>query len=427
MKKNILVFPCGSEIALEIYRSLKHSTHFNLIGANSVDDHGKFVFSSYIENIPFITDPDFIPTIKEVVQDYTIDAIYPATDAVITLLKRQEKYINCKVISSTLETVEICLSKRKTYEKLKNAVRVPQLFKETENLSYPVFGKPDNGYGSRGVKKIESKNMLDEYIAITPTALLCEYLSGEEYTVDCFTDRHGCLLFHAPRLRKRIMNGISVNTIPYYENDNEITKIVQKINSVIQFRGAWFVQLKRNDKGELVLLEIAARLGGSSSLFRGKGVNFAQLTLFDAFDKDVTIQTNDYNLELDRALDNIFRIDIKYTEVFCDFDDCMIIEGKYVNSELIAFLYQCFNHKIKLTLLTRHSKNIQQSLNTFRLDTIFDRIIHLPENEKKSDYIDNINAIFIDDSFTERQDVYNNKKIPVFGLDMISNLHPFSL
>jgi hypothetical protein len=44
MKKNVLVFPCGSEIGLEVYRSLKHSIHFNLIGANSVDDHGRVVF-----------------------------------------------------------------------------------------------------------------------------------------------------------------------------------------------------------------------------------------------------------------------------------------------------------------------------------------------------------------------------------------------
>ncbi len=35
--KNILVFPCGSEIALEVHRSLQYSTHFHLIGANSID------------------------------------------------------------------------------------------------------------------------------------------------------------------------------------------------------------------------------------------------------------------------------------------------------------------------------------------------------------------------------------------------------
>ena len=31
MKKNILVFPCGSEIALEFYRSVHFSPHFRLI------------------------------------------------------------------------------------------------------------------------------------------------------------------------------------------------------------------------------------------------------------------------------------------------------------------------------------------------------------------------------------------------------------
>ena len=48
-RKNILVFPCGSEIALELYRALVHSKHFNLIGASSVDDHGRFVYHNYTE------------------------------------------------------------------------------------------------------------------------------------------------------------------------------------------------------------------------------------------------------------------------------------------------------------------------------------------------------------------------------------------
>ena len=46
--KNILVFPCGSEIALEIYKSLEFSTHFTLFGASSVKDHGEFIYKNYI-------------------------------------------------------------------------------------------------------------------------------------------------------------------------------------------------------------------------------------------------------------------------------------------------------------------------------------------------------------------------------------------
>ncbi|MDR1725761.1 MAG: ATP-grasp domain-containing protein [Bacteroidales bacterium] len=422
MKKNIFVFPCGSEIALEIYRSLRYSTYFNVIGGSSVDDHGYFVFENYIGNIPFITDTNFIPAIKQIVTDNKIDAIYPAMDAVIAALKQNENEIGCKIICSDLETVELCLSKRKTYSKLYSIIKCPDIFDVFSIKKFPVFGKPDVGYGSRGTKKIETAESLTDYIATYPESLLCEYLCGDEYTVDCFTNRKGELMFYAPRIRQRIMNGISVNTVPYIEENNEFFEIVNKINANVKFRGAWFVQLKRNQYNELVLLEIAARLGGSSSLFRAKGINFALLTLFDAFDYDVSILENNYSVELDRALDNKFKIDIHYNEVFCDFDDCLVIEEKYVNTELICFLYQCFNENIKITLLTKHKNDIKETLAKFRLDKIFDRIIHIDAEKNKTEYIDNINSIFIDDSFAERQDVLQKLNIPVFSIDMIQCL-----
>jgi predicted ATP-grasp superfamily ATP-dependent carboligase len=422
MKRNILVFPCGSEIAMEIHRSLKHSLHFNLIGGSSVKDHGCFVFENYIDYIPFINDSCFISVVKEIVKKNKIDAIYPTMDMVIVELKKYEVDIGCKIISSDLETVELCLSKRKTYEKLKNVIKVPDLYCFTQVKYFPVFGKPDVGYGSREAKKINSQESLNDYIENNPNSLLCEYLQGDEFTVDCFTDRNGKLLFYSPRLRKRIMNGISVNTIPYSDQKEEFSSIIKKINETIKFRGAWFVQLKLNNENNLVLLEIAARLGGSSSLFRAKGVNFAQLTLFDAFDHDVSIIENNYSVELDRALDNIFKIDIQYNEVFCDFDDCLVIDNKYVNTELISFLYQCFNENKKLTLLTKHENKIEESLKKFRLYSIFDRIIHISYDKKKYEYIDNENSIFIDDSFTERKVVFDKLHVPVFGVDMVTCL-----
>jgi hypothetical protein len=264
--------------------------------------------------------------------------------------------------------------------------------------------------------------MLNEYINNNNNVILCEYLPGEEYTVDCFTNRKGELLFYKPRIRKRIMNGISVNTVPYEEKKDEFTQIIKKINHEIEFRGAWFAQFKRNAHNELVLLEIAARFGGSSSLFRAKGINFAQLTLFDFFDYDVSIIENNYNVELDRALDNVFKIDIQYNEVFCDLDDCLIIDEKYVNTELVSFLYQCFNENKKLTLLTKHKDNISKFLLEFRLNSLFDRIIHIASDKQIFEYIDNKNSIFIDDSFTERKNIFMETQIPVFSVDNIPML-----
>ena len=107
MRKNILVFPCGSEIALEIARSLDGDRHFHLVGASSVQDHGRFVFDDIVSDVPWIGDPDFIPCIKRIVLERSIDLIYPATDMAVAVLKAAEKDIGTIVVSSSIETTEV--------------------------------------------------------------------------------------------------------------------------------------------------------------------------------------------------------------------------------------------------------------------------------------------------------------------------------
>ena len=93
MSKNILVFPCGSEIGLEIHNSVKYSTYFNLIGANSIDDHGKFIYDNYISGLPFVNENEIVSALRNIVSKYKIDAIYPTMDIVITQLKEKEEEI----------------------------------------------------------------------------------------------------------------------------------------------------------------------------------------------------------------------------------------------------------------------------------------------------------------------------------------------
>ena len=426
MKKNILVFPFGSEIALEVYRSVKDSTHFNLIGASSVDDHGKFVFDDYVGGLPFITASNFLSEIKKIIADKHIDAVYPAMDAVIEILKKNEDFIGCKIVASCSETTQICLSKSRTYEKLANIVKVPQTFENANDVKqFPVFVKPDIGYGSRGAKKINLMEDLLVHLSENTNAIICEYLSGSEYTVDCFTDFNGDLKVVKPRERCRVMNGISVNTKPVFDN-GEFKDFAQKINRNIKFNGAWFFQVKRDGNGALTLLEVASRFGGSSSLFRAKGINFALMSLYNAFDISVSVIENDYDAEMDRALDNKYKIGITYNEVFVDFDDCIYLDKKNINTSLVAFLFRCINDGKKITLLSKHDDEklgcLDELLNKLRIKDLFDRIIHLNPAGNKYKYIDNKNSIFIDDSFAERREIANKCGIPVFGLDMVEAL-----
>jgi len=419
--KNILVFPCGSEIGLEVYKSLKHNIHFNLIGGNSVDDHGRFVYENYIGNLPFFTDPNFIEEIKTLVQVKQIAAIYPTMDSVITLFKQNEKELGCLVIAPSLSTTKICLSKRQTYLLFKNIMPTPVLYENINEIEeYPIFLKPDIGYGSRGINKVENLAELNFFLKKNHDLLMLEYLPGDEFTIDCFTNNDREILFVGPRQRKRISNGISVNTSTLKEK-RVFENMAKTINETMELNGSWFFQVKQRNDGTFVLMEIASRLAGSSSVYRIKGINFALLNIYNAFGVAVSIIENDYEVELDRALDNKYKFKIEYNYVYIDFDDTIIING-IVNTDMVSFLYKCINENKKIHLLTKHLDDINESLKKYRLETVFDEIIQIKSSEKKADYIKYKNAIFIDDSFAERKDVMNKIGINVFSVDQIQAL-----
>lgn len=417
-----MVFPCGSEIGLNIYSSVRYSTYFHLVGGSSIDDHGMFIYKDYIGNIPFITDDNFIPSFKKIIKENKIDAVYPAMDAVITFLKEHEQELGCYVIAPPLETTEICLSKRKTYETFQEVVLTPKVFERDRINDYPVFVKPNIGYGAIGTKIIFSETSLADFLAEKEDMLILEYLPGEEYTVDCFSDKDGNLLYSAARGRNRVKNGVSINT-SFVADQKEFEEIAHKINKKIEFRGAWFYQVKRNKEGHLCLLEVAARLGGSSLLSRAIGVNLALLTLFDAFDYKVSIQQNKgYSVILDRVLSNNYIYsNLSYSKVYVDYDDCLLLDKTTVNADLVKFLFKSVNEGKKIILLTKHVGELEPELRKYRLSGLFDEIIQIQKEDKKSRYIDK-DAIFFDDSFAERVEVQREVGISVFSPEMVDVL-----
>ena len=420
-KARVLVFPCGSEIGLELFRSLARDTHIELHGASSEpSNHGRYLYGNYADGLPYATDPRFLDAMNALIRSRRIDYLLPAMDSVASVLASSQDRLACKVIGSPGETCRICCSKRLTYEAFAGIVRVPTLYHDLADVPrWPIFLKPDCGYGSRGTHVAMSREDAEFFLAREKGLLAMEHLPGKEYTVDCFTDRHRNLLFAGARERLRVQNGISVHSRPV--EGPAFQEWAGTLNARLPLRGAWFFQLKEDSDGVLTLLEIAPRIAGTMALHRNLGVNLAALSVFDAMDIDVSIQKNDFPIEVDRALTNRFRAELSYRHVYMDLDDCLICDG-LVNPDAIAFLYQCVNREIALHLVTRHAGSVSETLKRARIEGLFDEIIHLQAGERKSDAIRHPDAIFIDDSFRERQDVRDRKGIPVFAPDAIECL-----
>lgn len=415
--RNVLVFPAGTEIGLEIYNALKHCKEINLFGAGQdVSNHAKFLYTHYYK-LPSIHDDNWLDALINLCVTLKIDYIFPAYDDIIVALSKVKDKLPAAVISPSEKVCEITRSKSKTYAYLQDVVRVPLLYKNPEDvMQYPVFIKPDQGQGSLGVKKISNREELFSSLAELPNAIISEYLPGEEYTVDCFSDRERGLLFSGARIRGKIRNGIAVNTqtvvLP------EAHQIAQKIGEKIALHGAWFFQLKRASNGSLALLEVAPRIAGSMATHRVLGINFPLLSIYEHERFPVHIRINSGAVELDRVLSNRYKHSIKFDVLYVDLDDTLILNDK-VNEEVIRLIYQCINDKKRVVLITRHVQNLQRTLATYRLAGLFDEIIHLSPHDKKSRYIKESTAIFIDDSFAERLEVATECGIPTFDASMI--------
>lgn len=420
----IMVFPCGSEIGLELHRSLKDIRFIDLYGASSVDDHGRWVYKNYIGDIPFISDPAFVDVLNRYIDELGIDFIFPAFDSVILALSENREKLHAKLLTCPHETVEICRSKSKTYARLAGCDFLPRIYKTPDEIEqYPVIIKPTESQGAQGFMILKTKDELLHELSIrSEEQVVCEYLPGEEYTIDCFTDRHGKLRYASCRNRHRIKNGISVNST-LMAPDARVLEIAEAINQRMEFRGVWFFQLKLNTQGEYRLLECATRVAGTMCVERAAGINLALLTVFDALDYDVDIPEQISNVTVDRALNNLFKLDINYDEVYMDFDDTVIVHDR-VNFNVLRFIYQCVENKIPVILLTRHETDIIADLKAWRIaPELFDKIICLPRSERKIDHVSpSKKALFVDDSFAERKSMQDAYGIWTLGVDAVEAL-----
>jgi hypothetical protein len=419
--KKVLVFPCGSEIGLEIHRALEFEKYIELWGASSVvSNHGKFVYKNYINNLPFVDAANFIEKLNSTLVKNKIDFVFPAHDSVCLALSENQPKIKSKIIGSPYQTNLICRSKTKIYSLFANKLKVPKIYHSIGEIEqYPVFLKPDVGQGSKGTYIAHSKEEVQFYQKLDRSLLILEYLPGSEYTIDCFTNFKRELQFVGGRLRNRISNGIAVNSVPV-ENP-AFYKIASIINDSLEFDGAWFFQLKEDTAKNLTLMEISPRIAGTMGLHRNKGINLPLLSFYNCQKIETGIINNDIDLEIDRALSSRFTCKYFYKTVYVDFDDCLILKNK-INTKLVAFLYQCLNQNKEIILISRHGDKPTSDLKKYRLYHLFDKIIHIRNSDSKTTYITKKPAIFIDDSYTERFKVFSSCKIPVFAPDAIECL-----
>lgn len=411
MRCSVLVFPAGTEVGLEIYRSLTDKKGIELLGASSVKDMASLVYGKVFE-LPFLLDPSIEQEVAELVEKVKPDFLIPAHDDAVTLFSEMEEkglLGSARVIGSPAETCRVVRSKSKTYRVLENSVEVPVAIRHEDDvaqfgLNYPLFAKPDKGQGSRGATVIQTVE--EARLALGRGDVVSELLPGEEFTVDCYNGLDGKIKFCGPRRRDSRSHGISVQTSLVGKEEFEL--IAEAIASVLDLKGPWFFQVKRRGDNTLVLLEVAARIGGSSGVHRFNGVNFLLAGIFEWSGYPIELKNQLQVGHSFRCLSD-HKISTSLPEVlFVDLDDTLVIDEK-LNWKLIGVLGDMCQRGVPIVILTRHGSRHAESAADYLVRLGFPMsIVHavedILENEKKSTYVVK-GSCFVDDSWSERQDV----------------------
>lgn len=432
MKKiNVLIFPSSGENSYEIYDSLKYNINLNVYGATTKHDYCERLYPNnrLIIGEFNINAKEFINNFNKLLNKLNIDIVIPTHDTVSYFLAENRHCFSSKILTPCVETARICRNKRLIFDLFRQEDFCPKFylaFNEDIKL-FPLFLKPNMGQGAQGVKKVESIDEFRRFMLDHDDYVACEYLPGEEYTVDCFTNLNGDLLFVGQRTRENVSGGISIRSRSL-EVTEDLMKIAQIINKKLDFRGGggWFFQLKKDTNGKLKLLEISCRQAGTMMLFRQRGINFALLGIYSLMGNSVSIIDNNYQIMLDRRLEARYLNDIKYKKVYIDYDDTIIIDNQVV-LDVIQYLYYCKNKGIEINLITRHNVNYNNSILVDLEEhaispLLFNNIICLDFDDEKVNYICGDDSIFIDNSFKERLLIYNRLKIPVFDVDAVKSL-----
>jgi hypothetical protein len=416
----VLIWPGGTEIGLELRKALGWSKEVKLFSASAdISNHAPFVFAEHF-NLPRVYEPGALDALATLVKEQGITHIFPAHDDIVVALAEVADSFPAKVVTSPCATCRIARFKSSTLKHLSGVVPTPKIYAKAEDVGeFPVFVKPDRGQGSFNAARVDSAITLHGRLSEDPTRLILEYLPGPEFTVDCFTDRESGLQYSRGRQRRRIRAGIAMDS--RFVEDPRFEEMARAISAKLVFHGAWFFQVKAAADGELKLLELAPRIGGTSGLSRAAGVNLPLLSLYEAERIPVQIAATKRNVEIDRALINRYRQSFDYSTLYVDFDDTLVIHDR-VNPDLVKLIYQALNHGVRLVLLTRHDGDLDQSLKHHRLNGLFDEIVHLKNGETKATFITDSNGLLIDDSFSERHAVCSATGIAVMDPSMVETL-----
>jgi carbamoyl-phosphate synthase large subunit len=269
--------------------------------------------------VPRIDAPEYIDEILKICRKENIKGVFSLIDPELSLLaKNYDRFmeIGTTPIVSSYELCETSLDKLRMYDMLTKlgiptakcytSIDIFEAARESGEVDYPVFVKPQSGSASININCVKSKEMLTALFHDYDGLMIQELMKGQEYGADVYIDMISgkCVSIF---LKKKIkMRAGETDKSVSCKCDNLFKQIVCFVETV-GYRGMIDIDLFYDEDADTwYLSEVNPRFGGGYPHAYECGVNFPRMILNNLEGKENPVNIGDYR-------DGVFMM--KYNEL----------------------------------------------------------------------------------------------------------------
>lgn len=207
--------------------------------------------------------------IKEIIKNYNIKLVIPLSDE---SAKFAADY--GLSISSSCHGSWKCYNKKELERHTKYNVNTYCCYPFP--TKYPLIYKPIHGYGSKGLVKEESWWTDKSKKRLKDTHIAQRFISGTEFSVDCYFDKNSRTIGSSVRTRDRVGDGEVIDSTIVL--DRELSRIAENIGESLLLRGPICIQfIRSHEEQKYYLIEVNARFGGGSTLSIQAGLDMIEM------------------------------------------------------------------------------------------------------------------------------------------------------
>ena len=216
--------------------------------------------------VPLISDPQYVPALRTLVERHDVGAVLPLTDLDIEVLALAREAGELPALVPASQIAHATYDKYLAHQLLESrGLPSPPTVLPDDDLAaidYPVMIKPRRGSGARSIHFARDERDARFFIEYVDEPVMVQRaMRGPELSIDCLGDGEGRCLNAIPRTMLESRGGESIKGTVIA--DSELIELGVRVMEALAVRGPATIQVFRDPDIGLGITDVNTRFGGA--------------------------------------------------------------------------------------------------------------------------------------------------------------------